>query len=77
MQCDARADLNLFHGNSVPAGRSAYLEQMVRLAAADRPDVVLLQELPLWAFDELEAWSEMQAFAQVRTGHRLGHPSAG
>ena len=56
---------NLFHGNSVPPGRTIYLEEMVRLAAADRPGVLLLQELPLWAFDELEAWSGMQAFTQV------------
>jgi endonuclease/exonuclease/phosphatase (EEP) superfamily protein YafD len=67
---------NLFHGNSVPPGRTAYLEPMVRLAATDRPDVLLLQELPLWAFDELAAWSGMQAFTQVahRTplGARLG-----
>jgi hypothetical protein len=49
---------------------------MVRLAAADRPAVLLLQELPLWSFRELEAWSGMQAFSQVahRTplGARLG-----
>jgi endonuclease/exonuclease/phosphatase (EEP) superfamily protein YafD len=67
---------NLFHGNSVPRGRTAYLDDMLRLATADRPDVLLLQELPLWAFQELEAWSGMQAFTQVahRTpfGARLG-----
>jgi endonuclease/exonuclease/phosphatase (EEP) superfamily protein YafD len=63
---------NLFHGNSVPPGRIAYLEQMVRLAAADRPDVLLLQELPLWAFAELEAWSGMQAFTQVAHRTPLG-----
>ena len=63
---------NLFHGNSVPPGRTAYLEQMVRLAAADRPDVLLLQELPLWAFAELEAWSGMQAFTQVAHRTPLG-----
>ena len=63
---------NLFHGNSVPPGRTAYLEQMVRYAAADRPDVLLLQELPLWAFAELDAWSGMQAFTQVAHRTPLG-----
>lgn len=63
---------NLFHGNSVPRGGTAYLEQMVRYAAADRPDVLLLQELPLWAFAELDAWSGMQAFTQVAHRTPLG-----
>jgi len=67
---------NLFHGNSFPPGRTAYLEEMVRLVTADRPDVLLLQELPLWSFGKLKAWSGMQAFTQVahRTpfGARLG-----
>jgi len=67
---------NLFHGNSVPPGRTAYLEEMVRLASADRPDVLLLQEVPPWALSELGAWSEMTAYTQVahRTplGARLG-----
>jgi endonuclease/exonuclease/phosphatase family metal-dependent hydrolase len=56
---------NLFHGNSVPPGRTAYLEQMVRLATADRPDVLLLQEVPPYAFGDLERWSEMTAFTQI------------
>src|SRR4051812_25667619 len=45
---------------------------MVRLAAADRPDVLLLQELPLWALDDLEAWSGMHAFTQVAHRTPLG-----
>src|SRR5262249_22656786 len=56
---------NLFHGNSVPPGRSAYLEQMLRLAVADRPDVLLLQEVPPYAFGDLERWAGMTAFTQV------------
>jgi endonuclease/exonuclease/phosphatase family metal-dependent hydrolase len=63
---------NLFHGNSVPPGRTAYLEAMVRLATADRPDILLLQELPLWSFPELEAWSDMQPFTQVAHRTPLG-----
>jgi endonuclease/exonuclease/phosphatase family metal-dependent hydrolase len=40
---------NLFHGNTVPPGRHAYLDEMVRLATADGPDVLCLQEVPAWA----------------------------
>jgi endonuclease/exonuclease/phosphatase family metal-dependent hydrolase len=32
---------------------------MVRLVTADAPDVVALQEVPLWAVRRLEAWSGM------------------
>jgi endonuclease/exonuclease/phosphatase family metal-dependent hydrolase len=42
---------NLFHGNTVPAGRHAYLDEMVSLATADDPDVLCLQEIPAWALD--------------------------
>jgi endonuclease/exonuclease/phosphatase family metal-dependent hydrolase len=40
---------NLFHGNSVPPQRRAFLDEMVRLATADDPDVLCLQEVPAWA----------------------------
>jgi endonuclease/exonuclease/phosphatase family metal-dependent hydrolase len=63
---------NLFHGNSVPPGRTAYLEQIVRLVTADRPDVLLLQEVPLWALRELEGWAGMAAFTQVAARALLG-----
>ena len=46
---------NLFHGNTVPPERRAHLEQMVRLATADEPDLVLLQEVPAWALGRLGA----------------------
>jgi endonuclease/exonuclease/phosphatase family metal-dependent hydrolase len=42
---------NLFHGNTVPTQRQAYLEEMVELATADDPDVLCLQEIPTWALD--------------------------
>lgn len=32
---------------------------MVRLVTEDRPDVVALQEVPLWALERLERWSTM------------------
>src|ERR687887_984957 len=63
---------NLFHGNTVPPGRRAYLEEMVRLASADRPDVLCLQELPAWALPRLEKWSGMSAFAEIAARPRLG-----
>lgn len=34
---------------------------MVRLVTADAPDVVALQEVPLWAVRRLESWSGMPA----------------
>lgn len=63
---------NVFHGNAVPPERSAYLEEMVRLAAADGPDVLCLQEVPLWAVEHLAGWSGMAAVAAVAAPPRLG-----
>ena len=40
---------NLYHGNTVPRARRAYLDDMVRLASADDPDILCLQEVPVWA----------------------------
>ena len=51
---------NLFHGNTVPPGRKAHLRQMVELITADRPDVVLLQEIPAWALPRVGGWASMQ-----------------
>jgi endonuclease/exonuclease/phosphatase family metal-dependent hydrolase len=63
---------NLFHGNTRPPGRQAFLEEMVRLACADRPDVLCLQELPVWSLDELDDWSEMTAVSDVARRPMLG-----
>jgi endonuclease/exonuclease/phosphatase family metal-dependent hydrolase len=63
---------NLFHGNTSPPGSSVYLEQMVRLASADRPDVLVLQEVPAWALDELGRWSGMTVVGDVAQPPRLG-----
>jgi endonuclease/exonuclease/phosphatase family metal-dependent hydrolase len=43
---------NLFHGNTVPSQRHAFLHEMVRLATADSPDILCLQEVPAWALGE-------------------------
>jgi endonuclease/exonuclease/phosphatase family metal-dependent hydrolase len=63
---------NLFHGNTQPPGRKAFLEEMVRLASDDRPDVLCLQEVPVWALDELDDWSEMTAVLDVAQRPRIG-----
>lgn len=42
---------NLFHGNSVPPQRRAFLDEMLRLATDDDPDVLCAQEVPAWALD--------------------------
>jgi len=61
---------NLFHGNTVPPGRRAYLREMVELVS-DGADVVCLQELPVWALARLERWSGMQAATAVARTPRL------
>ena len=63
---------NLFHGNTQPPGRRAFLEEMVRLASADSPDVLCLQELPVWSLGFLGAWSGMTVVADVAQRPMLG-----
>jgi endonuclease/exonuclease/phosphatase family metal-dependent hydrolase len=63
---------NVFHGNAVPARREAYLERMVRLATADGPDILCMQEVPVWAVRHLAGWSGMQAFGDVAARPSLG-----
>lgn len=46
---------NLFHGNTVPPQREAFLDEMLRLATADRPDVLCVQEVPAWALGRFTA----------------------
>jgi endonuclease/exonuclease/phosphatase family metal-dependent hydrolase len=63
---------NVFHGNAVPPERHGFLRDAVALAVADGPDVVCLQELPVWALDRLDEWSGMRAFGVVAAPPRLG-----
>ena len=63
---------NVFHGNTSPPGRRSYLEEMVRLGSADRPDVLCLQELPLWARTQLPRWSGMTELSVVTRWAPLG-----
>jgi endonuclease/exonuclease/phosphatase family metal-dependent hydrolase len=46
---------NLFHGNSLPSQRAGFLDEMLRLATADDPDVLCLQEVPAWALGRFTA----------------------
>jgi endonuclease/exonuclease/phosphatase family metal-dependent hydrolase len=68
---------NVFHGNAVPSERHAFLEEMVRLVTADSPDLVCLQEVPVWALKHLERWSGMSAFGAVAARPRLGSAELG
>lgn len=62
---------NLFHGNTQPPQRRAFLREMVQLVAADEPDVVCLQEVPVWALRLLEHWSGMQRVSAVARRPRI------
>jgi endonuclease/exonuclease/phosphatase family metal-dependent hydrolase len=62
---------NVFHGNTVPPGRTRDVERMVRLVTEDAPAIVLLQELPVFVLDRLERWSGMRAFGAVAARPRL------
>jgi endonuclease/exonuclease/phosphatase family metal-dependent hydrolase len=62
---------NLFHGNTVPPRRRDRLEEMVRLAA-DGPDILCLQEVPVWALERLDDWSGMTALGDVAAPPRIG-----
>lgn len=63
---------NLFHGRSVPPTRRLYLEEALQVVTADRPSVVLLQEVPAFALDRLGAWSGMTALGDVARRARVG-----
>jgi len=63
---------NLFHGNTLPPGRRSRIERMVRLATEDRPDVLCLQEVPLWALSRLPGWSGMSVRHVVTRRALLG-----
>lgn len=66
---------NVYHGRTWPETRQLQLERMVRLVTADTPDLVCLQELPLWSLPALERWSGMDAGA-APTKRALAGPFA-
>ncbi|HXV32681.1 MAG TPA: endonuclease/exonuclease/phosphatase family protein [Gaiellaceae bacterium] len=63
---------NVYHGRTHPQSAALHLERMVRLVTADAPDVVALQELPLWAVRRLDDWSGMQVSWALTMPARLG-----
>jgi endonuclease/exonuclease/phosphatase family metal-dependent hydrolase len=67
---------NVYHGRSYPPGRRGHVEAALRLAATGAPDVVCLQELPLWSVPRLARWTGMQVFAartrRAPLGARVG-----
>jgi endonuclease/exonuclease/phosphatase family metal-dependent hydrolase len=56
---------NVFHGNASPPRRRGYLRRMIELVVADGPDVVCLQEIPVWALPLLDDWSGMRRFDAI------------
>lgn len=56
---------NVFHGNADPPRRAGYLRRMIELVTRDGPDVVCLQELPVWAVARIASWSGMHQFEAV------------
>lgn len=62
---------NVFHGNAHPPERRAFLREMVELVTGDGPDVVCLQEVPIWALRRLGDWSGMHAVGAVAARARL------
>ncbi len=44
---------------------------MIELVCVDSPDVVCLQEVPVWGISRLEEWSSMQALAVVARAPRV------
>ena len=63
---------NLFHGNTVPVQRRDRLERMVGLVAEGAPEIVCLQEVPVWALDRLGGWSGMTAVGDIAQRPQLG-----
>jgi len=62
---------NLFHGNASPPGRRAYLREMIEFITSDGPDVVCLQEVPVWAVSQLGGWSGMAVASAIARRPRL------
>ena len=54
-----------------------HLREMVELASRDRPDVLCLQELPLWVLSRLEDWSGMTALSAVAKRTLVPRPLGG
>jgi endonuclease/exonuclease/phosphatase family metal-dependent hydrolase len=60
------------HLGKTAQGRGAHLREMIELVTAGGPTFVCLQELPVWALDELGGWTGMKAVAVRATRPKLG-----
>ena len=56
---------NVFHGRTSPETRHVHVEVAVRRISTGDPDIVCLQELPVWSLPRLHLWSGAAAFASV------------
>lgn len=63
---------NVFHGNAFPPERRCYLREAIELVSADGPDLVFLQELPVWALERLDEWSGMRSFGTITARPKIG-----
>jgi endonuclease/exonuclease/phosphatase family metal-dependent hydrolase len=63
---------NVFHGNTKPTQRRAFLREAVELAVDGDPDVVCLQELPAWALPLVAGWSGYEAVTALAEPPTLG-----
>jgi endonuclease/exonuclease/phosphatase family metal-dependent hydrolase len=63
---------NIFHGRTVPEGRTLHVERMVRLVTEDGPGIIALQEVPVWALSRIEEWSGMRALGAIAMRARGG-----
>ena len=63
---------NVFHGNTKPTQRRAFLRVAVRLAVSGAPDVVCLQELPAWSLGSVGPWSGYTALPALAQPPKLG-----
>jgi endonuclease/exonuclease/phosphatase family metal-dependent hydrolase len=50
---------NVYHGRTHPVTRQTHLQRMIELVTADKPDLVALQEVPLWSLGKLDDWTGM------------------
>lgn len=68
---------NVFHGRTHPPAGRTRLREAVRLAAADGPDALCLQELPVWALHRLAGWAAMRCLGDVVRRPPLGRGLVG
>jgi endonuclease/exonuclease/phosphatase family metal-dependent hydrolase len=63
---------NVFHGNTKPPQRRAFMREALELAVSGDPDVVCLQELPAWALCRVASWTDYGAATVLAAPPTLG-----